>query len=78
MSLVSNPHDVIDLDSSPNSRDVQQTTLSSNSPFSSSHLLYLSRCSRSLSAEIITANLELNKSEWIIVDVKNKNFDCWQ
>ncbi len=78
MPHVLNPHDVIDLDSSPNSRDVQQTTLSSNSLCSSSHSLDVSRCSRSLSAETITANLKLNKSEWIIVDVKNKKSDCWQ
>jgi hypothetical protein len=79
-SSVSNTPDVIDLDFSSNSTDIQQTasSSSSNSPYLSSHSSDVSSYSQYLSAEIIATNLNLNKKQWIIVDVKNKKSDCRQ
>ncbi|CAF1411802.1 unnamed protein product [Rotaria sordida] len=72
-SSLSNVNDVIDLDSSTDSNDIEQTASSissnlSNVPHIVSHL----------SAENIITNLKFNKSNWFVVDVTDKKSNCWK
>ncbi|CAF4122372.1 unnamed protein product, partial [Rotaria sordida] len=72
-SSLSNVNDVIDLDSSTDSNNIEQTTSSISSDLSNvPHII------SHLSAENIITNLKFNKSNWFVVDVTDKKSNCWK
>ncbi|CAF1203970.1 unnamed protein product [Rotaria sordida] len=73
ISPLSNVNDVIDLDSSTDSSDIQQTTFSISSDLSNvPHIV------PHISAENIITNLKFNKSNWFVVYVTYKESNCWK
>ncbi|CAF1398970.1 unnamed protein product [Adineta steineri] len=72
ISHVSNIRNTIALDSSSDSNDDNRPASSSNASCLSTHSLTNSDSSQSLFSENIASKLKVNKKEWTIIDVKDK------